>query len=202
MPTLLLCVLVFMFLFRRRLHTIEKEEQKSEAQYLERERKASLPIKRSLNDLSFLTIPSTLPFHPDATGALLTCEQTMQSLSSKQICNLSGISNTDLKLKYGAGNLELLASYDENYTLLLRTLADWSELLFQQGFDADAITVAKYAISCGSDVRKTYAVLATIYKKQGNLQALYDLLPVAQKNSRTLDLKKVVYEVINQPELS
>ena len=41
---------------------------------------------------------------------------------SRKLLNLSGISNTDLKLQYGHANLDLLAEYDQNFSNLLRCL--------------------------------------------------------------------------------
>lgn len=199
MPAIFMCVLLLTILYQYKLRKIEQEEQKKEDEYLKRERKASLPIKRSLDNLDYFVISmNTLPFHKDATGRLATIQQTVTDLSKEKICNLTGISNTDLKLKYGANNLKLLSHYDENYSILLRTLAEWSEQLFREDFEADAIHVAQYAIQCNTDVKKTYTTLARIYKKQGNLEKLYALLPVAETNSGMIDLKKAIYDVINE----
>ena len=46
----------------------------------------------------------------------------LNSLKDEQIVNFTGISNTDLKLSFGAANLPTLSRFDQNYTLLARAL--------------------------------------------------------------------------------
>ena len=83
---------------------------------------------------------------------------------------------------------------------LVRTLAEWSTRLLELGYDDDAIAVAEFAIDCNSDVSKTYTTLAKIYKKQGQLDKLYDLIPMVENLSTPIDLKKAIYDVINDYE--
>ena len=48
-------------------------------------------------------------------------KQIILTLKDLPIVNFTGISNTELKLRYGAPNIDLLTQYDQNYTLLVRT---------------------------------------------------------------------------------
>lgn len=199
MPVMLMCIILFIILFKYRLNSIIRQEKLEEEEYLQTELAASLSDKKSLNDLSFLSIPlDRLPFHSSNDTKLFQIEEEIQKLSTEKICNLSGISNTDLKLKYGAKNLDKLSEYDQNYLDLLRTLAEWSTRLFELGYDDDAIAVAEYAIECNSDVSKTYTTLAKIYKKRGQLDKLYDLIPLVENLSTPIDLKKAIYDVLNE----
>ncbi len=199
MPVMLMCIILFIILFKYRLNSIIRQEKLEEEEYLQTELAASLSDKKSLNDLSFLSIPlDRFPFHSSNDTKLFQIEEEIQKLSTEKICNLSGISNTDLKLKYGAKNLDKLSEYDQNYLDLLRTLAEWSTRLFELGYDDDAIAVAEYAIECNSDVSKTYTTLAKIYKKRGQLDKLYDLIPLVENLSTPIDLKKAIYDVLNE----
>lgn len=201
MPALLLCVLVFLLVYKYKRSQLEKEEDQQQAEYNALEAKASLPIKRPLTDLPTITIPiDQLPFHENKGRKLDKIQATIQSLSKETICNFNGVSNTELKLKYGAGNLNELTEYDQNYLLLVRTLADWSAQLYELDLLDDAITVANFAIECKSDVSKTYATLARIYKHQNRMDNLYQLLPIAEARTTTIDLKKAVYDVLNEYE--
>lgn len=199
MPVLLLCILVLILLLKHRLSSLDQQEQRKTEEYWSKEKKASLPIKKSMEDLVFLTIPvEQLPFHDTTDSKLAAIQATILELSKKKICNLSGISNTDLKLKYGAGNLDELSEYDQNYTTLLRVLGDWSARLLELGYEEDALTVANYAIACNTDVSKTYSTLARIYKSRGQLDQLYALIPIAESASTLIDLKKAIYDVLNE----
>ena len=42
----------------------------------------------------------------------------LTSLSTQPVVNLTGFTNTDLKLEYGTANITCLTEYDQNYTLL------------------------------------------------------------------------------------
>lgn len=198
MPAMLMCIVLLTILFRHKLNKITKAEEREAEAYKRLEKKANRPIRRPLTNLSLLTIPTdTLPLTREDTPALKHQASVIQALAKKKICNLNGISNTELKLKYGAGNLSELAEYDQNYIILVRTLADWGEELFQNGYDQDAITVCEFAIQCKSDVSKTYSTLAKIYKKQGEITKIYDLITIAEPLSSTIDLKRAIYNVLN-----
>lgn len=199
MPVMLMCVILFILLFKYRLNSITKQEKLQEEHYLQIEKTASCTAEKSLKDLTFISIPlERFRFHSSNDTQLSQIEEAIQKLSTEKICNLNGISNTDLKLKYGAKNLSQLSEYDQNYLELVRTLAQWSDRLFELGYDDDAIAVAEYAIDCNSDVSKTYTTLARIYKKNGQLDKLYDLIPLVETISTPIDLKKAIYDVLNE----
>jgi len=58
----------------------------------------------------------------------------LHDLANAPIVNFTGFSNTDLKLEYGAPNIDLLMRYDQSYTTLVRTLQQWAEKLYQAGY--------------------------------------------------------------------
>ena len=113
-------------------------------------------------------------------ASIKTCEQTVRDLSQKRILNLTGITNTELKLTYGAGNLEELSGYDQNFTLLARTLHQWGSALNALGFQKEAQTVLEFGIGCGSDISGSYALLARFYREQNDAAALDRLLAKAE----------------------
>lgn len=198
LPVMLICICIFSMIFKYKLRTLEKEEQQQQDEMLRLERKASLPIKRSMDDLSFLAVSlDKLPFQENPPAELAAYQDQIKALSKKKLCNLSGISNTDLKLKYGAGNLDELSAYDQNYTLFIRTLADWGSWLYEHDLPQDAQMVLEYAKDCSSDIRKNYATLAKIYKDQNQFEKIYNLLSFVETIPSTLDLKKPIYQVLN-----
>lgn len=201
LPSMLICILCFCIVLKYKLRTIESKEQQQTEDFIRLERKASLPIKRDMSDLTFLSIPiEKLPFKEDAPMKAASYQNTIKELSTEKICNLSGLSNTDLKLKYGAGNLNELMEYDQNYTLLIRTLADWGTWLYENQFTKDAQIVLEYAKACNSDIRKNYATLAKIYKSQEQYDKIYDLIHFVEPLCKNIDLKKAIYDVINDYE--
>lgn len=128
---------------------------------------------------------------------LSATERELCNLSDSKILNLTGISNTELRLTYGTANLDLLTAYDQNFTTLIRTLQKWGTQLVSAGNPSDAITVLSYAVSIGSDIAGTYALLARLYKEQGQLQKIEELkvsaeaLTTLMKPSILRDLEQI-----------
>ncbi|MBQ7680359.1 MAG: hypothetical protein IJT34_10985 [Butyrivibrio sp.] len=164
----ILFVLFTQFILRRS----NRREQEADATFWDREREANAARKKPLDDLPFLHIPleelpfGVLPEDPD----IMTQEKTIRSLAATEdeewsrIVNLTGISNTELKLRYGAANLERLIYYDQNYTSLVTALQAWGAALSEHGLYHEAETVWSYAISIGTDISGTYAGLIQLWR--------------------------------------
>lgn len=112
---------------------------------------------------------------------LANVEQELCKLADSRILNLTGISNTELRMTYGTANLDPLTSYDQNFTVLIRTLQKWGNLLASANRPEDAITVLSYAVSIGSDIAGTYAVLARLYKTKGEFSKIEELKASAEQ---------------------
>ena len=95
------------------------------------------------------------------------CKEILRSLSTQKIVNLTGYTNTDLKLSYGTANITCLTEYDQNYTLLVSTLQKWAEALYRGGAKKEGRQVLEYAVSIGTDVSHTYFLLADLYDEEG-----------------------------------
>ena len=199
MPVLLFCILVCVAILRYKMHSVEKEEQKLEQKYKDLEKKAALPISRDISQLPFITIHlEQLPFSQNPTGEFKKYETTILDLSKEKICNLNHMSNTDLRLTYGAKNFKKLAAYDQNYNILLLTLANWGTFLYEKNLDKEACMVLNYAVSLSTDIRKTYTTLAKIYKRHDEINRIYELLSIVETIDAKLDLKKAIYDVLNE----
>ena len=108
------------------------------------------------------------------------CGELLTYLSTQPIVNLTGFTNTDLKLEYGTANITPLSQYDQNYTTLVRTLQQWAELLLKAELKEEAETVLSYAISIGTDVSHTYYCLAEIYADRAEYDKIAGLIHQAE----------------------
>jgi hypothetical protein len=125
--------------------------------------------------------------------------QTLTELAASPIVNLTGISNTDLKLQYGAPNIDLLSRYDQCYTTLVRTLQSLGETLYESGYPQEACLFLEFAISTRTDISASYKLLIQIYKQLQTPEKIKELLPVAE--SLNSGMKKHILNLINE-ELS
>ena len=168
---------VFLYLLKS-----NKKDAHSQDDFWERERAANSTRRKPLDDLDYIKLPmeqfpmTLLEDVPKAEDY----KQIIISLSELPIVNFTGISNTDLKLRYGAPNIDLLISYDQNYTLLVRTLQQWAQLLYDNGYIDEARQLLEFSVSTGTDVSATYRLLCQIYKEQGTPEKISALDPIAE----------------------
>lgn len=150
--------------------------------FWERENKANRVRKKPLDNLDYISIPITsLPIQKNTTDEeLLEYQEKISALAEQKIVNLTGITNTDLKLEYGAPNLPVLTEYDQNFILLARTLNAWAHRLYDLGMVSEAKTVLEFGISCRTDVRTHYILLAKIYKEEFHPERIDTLIETAE----------------------
>ena len=95
--------------------------------------------------------------------------------------NLTGISNTDLKLEYGTANLAVLSEYDTNYMDMISLLPTYvDELLEAEQIDT-AQALLEFAINTKADSRKLYQQLVSIYKETNQLEKIDHLKTMAEQ---------------------
>ena len=166
----------------------DRAMRKASDNFWDKEREANLTRRKDISNLPYITIPyESLPLDalPDSEEYRAAVQQ-LQSLSGKQILDLSGQTNTDLKLAYGAANLPILMECDQNYLVLIRTLSRMAGLLSDAGKEDAAETVLCFAIDAGSTIRSDYEQLAVIYGKCRDYRKLDALIAQAERlNSPT-----------------
>ena len=154
--------IIFLALWLRRS---SKKETKANEEYWEKELQANSTRRKSLDSLSYVSIPfDTLPMNilPE-DSEIEKIHQTLHALSKTKMVNFSGKTNTELKLEYGAPNINLLSEYDQNFTELIITLNKWASLLIAHQETAAARTVLEFSVDIGSDINSTYKMLAEIF---------------------------------------
>lgn len=160
----------------------QKKNVKEAKTFWEKEALANSSRKKPLDNLDYIEIPlDSLPFNILADDErIVEYHSTLFALHDQKIVNLTGITNTNLKLEYGAANLNVLSAYDQNYTSLVLTLQKWADILYQNGYIAEARTILEFAISTKTDIGRTYSLLAQIYKDRGNSYKISELISTAE----------------------
>jgi len=183
-PLMLIIILAFTIWLRFMIQRSERNSRKDTEQFWEKETKSNHVRKADISELDYIKLPmDTLPIAETTDGKLLSIHKTITDLSQKSILNLTGLSNTELKLRYGVANLTFLSECDANFTLLARTLYQWGSYLYQEGKTEDALKVLEFGITCKTDVGKHYHLLATIYKNTNNRDKITNLIEVAKSLS-------------------
>jgi hypothetical protein len=173
---------VFCIYFFFRLQHTKRKEEEIDREYWEREHRANFTRKKPLDNLDYITIPDNiLSMQPSSSDeSIAQYLKELNDMSSEKIVNLTGYTNTDLKLEYGTANINILSDYDLHYTNLVTLLQKIAQLLHENGDDVHAIEVLEFAIDTGTDVSKSYYLLASLYKEAGTPEKIYDLILKAQ----------------------
>jgi len=160
----------------------DRAMRKASDNFWDKEREANLTRRKDISQLPYITIPyDALPLNelPDSEE-YVAAVQKLQSLTGKQIPDLSGQTNTDLKLAYGAANLPVLMDCDQNYLVLVRTLSRMANLLSEAGKDDAAESILSFAFDVGSTIRSDYELLAILYGKRRDYRKLDALIARAE----------------------
>lgn len=174
--------IVFCIWLGYELHKHKNMEAKREQEFWDREAAANSTRRKPLDDLEYIRIPfDSLPMEVLADDpGVSEYHETVRFLSESPIVNFTGISNTDLKLMYGAPNIDLLSRYDQSYTTLVRTLQNWGQKLYENGNTDEACRILEFAVETRTDISTTYKLLASIYQSRGQLDKIRQLIPIAE----------------------
>ena len=172
----LLIFIVFICIFTYYSKKGSAQQKKVTEEFWEKEHQSNSVRKKDISQLDYITIPfEKFPqkFNTDS-------EEAFFSFADKPMLNLTGISNTDLKLNYGTANLAILSEYDTNYTDMIAILPQYALELFDLGELDSAKTLLEFGISTNADSAKIYKQLADIYQTEGNTNNIQELLTKAE----------------------
>ena len=161
-----------------------------EKEFWEKERKADLTPRKSVENLPYIEVdPGVLPLNIDSDDPeIKEMQDNIRLMADKKVLNFTGISNTDLKLEYGAANISFLTNCDMNYLRLVQNIARLSEKYIKNGHIDEAQILLEYGIEIGTDVSKNYTLLAEIYINRNEASKISGLLETARNlNSLTRD---------------
>ena len=127
--------IILILVIRHAIRRNRRIGEEAEESFWKREHDANEVRRKPLDDLIYVT-PDTSSFPMDVLAddpEIADCRRLVDELKEQKIVNLTGQTNTDLKLRYGVANLPLLTEYDDRYTLLVQTLQKWADRLWETG---------------------------------------------------------------------
>jgi len=170
---LMVAIFCLVSFFRKRHDRFQEE---TDERFWEREAEANLVRRKDISGLSYINIPlEDFSIGVFSDEKLTEAEQNLKAFADKKILNLTGMTNTDLKMQYGPANLPALMEYDQNFTDMLLALSDYSNRLIELGHMDAAIPVLEFCISVNSDVSSHYTILGNYYKTGGQTAKLEEL---------------------------
>ena len=199
-PVVLIAFILFLVYYAYRRKEMDKVNDQKESDFWKRENDANSTRKQDITNLNYIHIPiDTFPIGAYPDEGYKEMEQQLLTLSGQKILNLTGISNTDLKLQYGVSNLAVLSDCDERFTSLIRLLTDYAKGLAEHAHTDDAICILEFGVSIQSDVTENYTLLAELYQEKGEASKISALIESAGSlNSLSKDaIQKKLREMLS-----
>lgn len=183
-PVILLCFLIVCFEVLYHKKRSDRRNADADRKFWQREHESNAVRKKDITYLNYIEIPlDTLPMQDFGDEEVSGYQEVLRTLSTARILNLTGMTNTELKLEYGPANLAAITEYEENYVRLISTLTAMGGRLIDIGYSAEAVTILRYAVSIGCEIGRCYYMLATEYRKSGNPELIDELIDEAGRLS-------------------
>ncbi len=157
--------------------------EKAAVDFWENENMANSVRKKELEDSDFVKFPfDKLPtvesFSPDPVPE---CYTMLKELSDKKMVNLNGISNTEVKIRFGTANISILTEYDANYENFVKNIYLLCQHLYDIDRKEEALMLSEETILTGTDSLSHYKLIIQIYREQGNFAGISWLRENAEK---------------------
>ena len=188
--------IIFILLVRHNIRRNSRIEENTEKAFWDRERKANEVRRKPLDDLVYVK-PDMSSFPMDVMAddpEVKECRELLKSLENEKIVNLTGQTNTDLKLHYGVANLKTLTEYDDRYTLLVQTIQKWADRLWENGYTEEAIPLLEEQVRLHADITSAYRKLAVYYRDKNKTEKIEELKKTAEtlnSSSKNVILKSL-----------
>jgi len=156
---------ILCLLLMHNMRKADKKRRQYREEFLAKEAAANSTRRKSLESVDYIVIPyDELPMDLEKEDETIAeCISQIEDLRDHKIANFTGITNTDLKLEYGAPNITHLTRCDNDYTILSRTLQTWASRLHELGHDDEALTILEFAVKTRTDVSASYYLAASLY---------------------------------------
>ncbi|MBQ1871005.1 MAG: hypothetical protein II147_02330 [Lachnospiraceae bacterium] len=156
-----------------------KKDQKKRDDFFQKESEANSVKKRDISALPYI-VPDEALLNTDSSDPKITeLLSELKTFKDKKILNLTGISNTDLKLKYGTANITELSECDDNFTSYCKVLYSIGKAYNEIGDTVSARRFLEYAVGIRTDITDNYVLLANIYRDNNELNRINDLINIA-----------------------
>ena len=160
--------IILTFLLSHNMRKADKRIKKNRDEFMAREAAANSTRRKSLETVDYISIPfDTFPIEVEKDDPTIAeCIRDVGMLRDQPIANFTGLTNTDLKLEFGAPNIRHLTQCDNDFTILARTIQTWAKRLSELGHDDEALILLEFIIKNRSDVSSSYYLAAKIYNER------------------------------------
>lgn len=162
-PVITILFIIFLIVFKYRIAKSDADQSEVDRKFWEREQKANSTLRKDISNLNYITIPEELfPLNIKSET-----QKKLKNLSQEKILNLTGYTNTDIKLEFGISNFEHITQCDDNFTEMVKLIPIYANELCQQGHNDTAKAALEFAVDNHCDSKAIYTQLAQLYYEAG-----------------------------------
>ena len=116
LPTIFICFLIGVAWFTYERKKATRLSEKATDEFWQREVEANHTRNQDISDIELVSVSETdIPTYSGEDDNIIASLKQVMSILPLPMADLSELSNTDLKLRYGVGNFATVTSYDTNY---------------------------------------------------------------------------------------
>ena len=187
--------LIFLIWLAIRIKTLDAKQEQQEAEFWAKEKAAKATPAKDISNLRYITIPiEKFPLNFSTDEKVIEIENELKELSTHRLLNLSGVTNTELKITYGAPNFETMSKIGDDFDRMCVLLNKYSEALYEADRIDDVISVLEFAVGVGTDVSESYTLLAKCYRAKEMNEKL-DMLKNQVEQSRLLLKESILHKI-------
>ena len=146
MPVFFFIALILIIWIRYEGNRHAQSQEMSSEEFWRREREASFTRKADISGLPYVKVPDSLfdglPVlkEPRYNESL----ERLKALAGTEMLNLTGITNTELKSRYGVGNFTFLSECNERYDEFYVAVKSIITVLKESGYEAEALDLQSF----------------------------------------------------------
>ena len=168
--------IIFLLAYYVRRTSLTRRREEREAAFWAREEEAEHTPAKDLSALDYIKVPlEQFPIGASDADEVMMIEEELESLASKPLLNLNGMTNTDVKIEYGTANFNAIIAMGEDFDRLIVLLCDYAKGLIEEGMERETIPVLEYGVAIGSDLSDDYTLLGECYRSLGMADELAGL---------------------------
>ncbi len=181
-PFFTLFFIFVMTTFVYRAYLEHKRKARDDAFWAREEEAKSAPTV-DLSSITYIDIPlSSFPIGKLDTDESIMLEEDLTALSRYRILNLANMTNTDIRLTYGADNFDQMQVIGDNFDRMETLLCDYAKLLMENNMIPEAIPVLEFAVKEGATISTIYELLGECYAVTGNREGLASLISTIESS--------------------
>ncbi len=186
--------IVFLIALALRYAYLNKKQKETAEAFWAREEEAKHVPKKDLSEIDYITIPlDDLPVGKYDDDEIRGIEDAILALSKKRLINITGMTNTEVKLAYGTDNLEVLSGMEEDYNELTVLLVDYAKALMEHDDHEAAKKVLSFGVEIGTDVSANYELLGDCLLALDQKKEIEDLKQTVLERHLLLESKILFY---------